>query len=44
MTGELKKICIETLTKFVTDFQDRKSKITKETVAYYMDKDRKIDP
>jgi tryptophanyl-tRNA synthetase len=44
MTGELKKICIETLTKFVSEFQERKGKITDETVAYYMDKTRKIDP
>lgn len=43
MTGELKKICIETLQKFVTDFQERKSKVTEETVAYFMDKNRKIE-
>lgn len=44
MTGELKKICIELLQKFVGDFQERKSKITPETIAYYMDSTRKIDP
>ncbi|KAG2210996.1 uncharacterized protein EV154DRAFT_67749 [Mucor mucedo] len=43
MTGELKKICIETLQKFVTDFQERKSKVTDEMIAYYMDKNRKIE-
>lgn len=43
MTGELKKICIELLQKFVGDFQERKSKITPETIAYYMDSTRKID-
>ncbi|KAI9476515.1 MAG: hypothetical protein EXX96DRAFT_577427 [Benjaminiella poitrasii] len=43
MTGELKKLCIELLQKFVADFQERKSKITDETVAYFMDKNRKID-
>ncbi|KAI8974482.1 hypothetical protein BDB01DRAFT_765948 [Pilobolus umbonatus] len=42
MTGELKKICIELLQKFVADFQERKKAITNETVAYYMDKTRKI--
>ncbi|KAI7901097.1 uncharacterized protein BX663DRAFT_514900 [Cokeromyces recurvatus] len=44
MTGELKKICIEVLQKFVADFQERKSKITDETIAFFMDKNRKIDP
>lgn len=43
MTGELKKICIELLQKFVGDFQERKSKITPETIAYFMDSSRKID-
>lgn len=43
MTGELKKICIEVLQKFVLDFQERKSKITDELIAYYMDKNRKIE-
>ncbi|GAA5803699.1 hypothetical protein EDC94DRAFT_691842 [Helicostylum pulchrum] len=43
MTGELKKICIDVLQKFVTDFQERKSKVTDELVSYYMDKNRKIE-
>lgn len=43
MTGELKKICIETLQKFVSDFQERKSKITDEMISFYMDKNRKIE-
>ncbi|GAA5815687.1 tryptophan--tRNA ligase [Mucor flavus] len=43
MTGELKKICIDVLQKFVTDFQERKSKVTDELVSYYMDKTRKIE-
>lgn len=44
MTGELKKICIDVLSKFVGDFQERRSKVTEETVRYFMDKDRKIEP
>lgn len=43
MTGELKKICIEVLQKFVSEFQERKSKVTEEVIAYYMDKNRKIE-
>ena len=43
MTGELKKQCIEVLQKFVAEFQERKSKVTEETIKYYMDKDRKIE-
>ncbi|KAI9021535.1 hypothetical protein CLU79DRAFT_703180 [Phycomyces nitens] len=44
MTGELKKTCIELLQGFVGDFQKRKSAVTDETVAYFMDKNRKINP
>jgi tryptophanyl-tRNA synthetase len=44
MTGELKKITIELLQKFVGDFQERRSKVTDEVVAYFMDKNRKINP
>ncbi|KAI7864565.1 hypothetical protein BDF14DRAFT_1731983 [Spinellus fusiger] len=44
MTGELKKICIDLLQKFVGDFQARKKAVTDETVAYFMDKNRKITP
>ncbi|EIE92453.1 hypothetical protein G6F46_010448 [Rhizopus delemar] len=43
MTGELKKRCIEVLQKFVGEFQERRSAITDETIAYYMNKDRKIE-
>ncbi|KAG2230800.1 hypothetical protein INT48_008741 [Thamnidium elegans] len=43
MTGELKKICIDVLQKFVAGFQERKSKVTDELVTYYMDKTRKIE-
>ncbi|KAG1441203.1 hypothetical protein G6F56_011588 [Rhizopus delemar] len=43
MTGELKKKCIEVLQAFVAGFQERKSKVTEEIVAYYMDKNRKIE-
>ncbi|CAO3702366.1 unnamed protein product [Rhizopus stolonifer] len=43
MTGELKKKCIEVLQVFVAGFQERKSKVTEEVVAYYMDKNRKIE-
>ncbi|KAL0079851.1 hypothetical protein J3Q64DRAFT_1761511 [Phycomyces blakesleeanus] len=44
MTGELKKTCIELLQNFVGDFQKRKNAVTDETVAYFMDKTRKINP
>lgn len=43
MTGELKKRCIEVLQKFVGEFQERKNAITDETIAYFMDKDKKIE-
>lgn len=36
MTGELKKICIETLTQFVTAYQERRAKITDEIVNEFM--------
>lgn len=44
MTGELKKKCIEVLQKIVADFQKKKSEITDETVKYFMDPTRKIEP
>ncbi|KAG0164394.1 tryptophan--tRNA ligase [Apophysomyces sp. BC1034] len=44
MTGELKQKCIEVLQGFVASFQKKKSEITKETVAYFMDASRKIEP
>lgn len=43
MTSELKKICIELLQNFVGDFQKRKSELTDEKVAYFMDGNRKIE-
>ncbi|CAO3673839.1 unnamed protein product [Rhizopus microsporus] len=43
MTGELKKKCIEVLQKFVGEFQERRNAITDETIAYFMDKDKKIE-
>ena len=36
MTGEIKKILIETLQKFVKDFQETRAKITDETVKHFM--------
>lgn len=44
MTGEIKKICIEVLQKIVGDFQKRRSEVTDETVKYFMDSNRKIEP
>lgn len=37
LTGELKKICIETLQKFVVGFQERRAKVTHEVVRQFMD-------
>ncbi|KAI9276239.1 hypothetical protein BY458DRAFT_453994 [Sporodiniella umbellata] len=42
-TGDLKKKCIEILQAFVANFQQKKSEVTDEVVAYYMDKNRKIE-
>ncbi|KAF0412500.1 tryptophanyl-tRNA synthetase [Gigaspora margarita] len=42
MTGELKARCIEVLQKFVGEFQERKSKITDETLKSFMDPNKKI--
>ncbi|KAI9261502.1 hypothetical protein BDA99DRAFT_547261 [Phascolomyces articulosus] len=44
MTGELKKRCIEVLQKIVGDFQKRRAEITEETIKYFMDGSRKIQP
>lgn len=44
MTGEIKKICIEVLQKIVGDFQKRRSEVSDETVKYFMDSSRKIEP
>ncbi|KAI8341936.1 hypothetical protein BC941DRAFT_414918 [Chlamydoabsidia padenii] len=44
MTGELKKRCIEEIQKVVGAFQEKKKAVTDETVKYFMDASRKIDP
>ncbi|CAO3641919.1 unnamed protein product [Cunninghamella echinulata] len=44
MTGEIKKRCIEVIQKFVAEFQERKKKINDDTLKYFMDPNRKIDP
>lgn len=36
MTGEIKKLLIETLQKFVKEFQDTRAKITDDTVKHFM--------
>ncbi|RBQ97561.1 hypothetical protein VDGD_08066 [Verticillium dahliae] len=36
MTGEIKKRCAEELSKFCTGFQERRAKVTDETVAQFM--------
>ncbi|KAI8455286.1 tryptophanyl-tRNA synthetase [Phakopsora pachyrhizi] len=43
LTGELKAICIETLQKLVSDFQERKKLVSDEVVKKFMDPNRKID-
>lgn len=42
LTGELKAMCIAELQKYVTVFQERRSKVTDEIMASYM-KPRKLD-
>lgn len=44
MTGELKKLCIQEIQKVVASFQEKKKAVTDETVKYFMDGSRKIDP
>ncbi|KAK0481781.1 hypothetical protein IW261DRAFT_1472436 [Armillaria novae-zelandiae] len=44
LTGQLKAKCIETLQKFVADFQEKRAKVTEETVSAFMDANRKIAP
>lgn len=36
LSGEMKKLCIETLQEFVKDFQDRRQKVTEELVGQFM--------
>ena len=43
LSGEMKKICIGELQKFVANFQESKSKVTDEVVKSFMDIDKKID-
>ncbi|KAK0465514.1 uncharacterized protein EV420DRAFT_1514695 [Desarmillaria tabescens] len=44
LTGQLKAKCIEALQKFVGDFQEKRAKVTDETVSAFMDANRKIVP
>ncbi|KAF9072890.1 hypothetical protein BDP27DRAFT_1400535 [Rhodocollybia butyracea] len=44
LTGHLKAKCIQLLQEFVSQFQERRTKITEEQIDYYMDKNRKIVP
>ncbi|KAK0456119.1 hypothetical protein EV421DRAFT_30613 [Armillaria borealis] len=44
LTGQLKAKCIEALQKFVGDFQEKRAKVTDETVSAFMDANRKIAP
>lgn len=41
-TGEMKKTCITVMQNFVKDFQERRAKVTDETLREYM-KPRKLD-
>lgn len=36
LTGELKKICIEEVSKYVLAYQDRRAKITDEVIEHFM--------
>lgn len=36
MTGEIKKILIDTLQKFVKEFQEARAKVTDENVKHFM--------
>ncbi|KAK0198790.1 hypothetical protein F5146DRAFT_1020985 [Armillaria mellea] len=44
LTGQLKAKCIEALQKFVRDFQEKRAKVTEETVSAFMDANRNIAP
>ncbi|KAH9456840.1 hypothetical protein MJO29_010788 [Puccinia striiformis f. sp. tritici] len=44
LTGEIKAICIETLQKMVSDFQERKKLVSDDLVKQFMDPKRAIDP
>lgn len=43
-TVEMKDACIEKLQNVVSEFQERRSKVTPETVQYFQDVNRAIDP
>ena len=43
LTGEVKKICIETLQAFVKEYQERRAQVTDEDVEHFM-KVRPISP
>lgn len=36
LTGEIKAICIEQLTRYVTEFQERRAKVTDEVLDHFM--------
>ncbi|KJA18550.1 hypothetical protein HYPSUDRAFT_45073 [Hypholoma sublateritium FD-334 SS-4] len=42
LTGQLKGKCIQLLQHFVAEFQERRAKVTEETVNQFMDSSRKI--
>ncbi|EJU05836.1 tryptophanyl-tRNA synthetase [Dacryopinax primogenitus] len=44
LTSELKNMCIDTLQKFVKNFQERRAKVTDAQINAFMDASRKIDP
>ncbi|KAI0792818.1 tryptophanyl-tRNA synthetase [Abortiporus biennis] len=44
LTGQLKQKCIAVLQNFVSDFQERRAKVTNDVLAAFMDGNRKIDP
>ncbi|KAJ3919110.1 hypothetical protein F5877DRAFT_90281 [Lentinula edodes] len=44
LTGQLKAKCIQLLQQFVSDFQERRAKVTDEQIDMFMDKNRKIVP
>ena len=43
LTGEVKQLLIECLTKWVLNFQEKRKKVTNETVKHFMSV-RKINP
>jgi tryptophanyl-tRNA synthetase len=44
LTGQLKARCIGDLQKFVSEFQERRNKVTEADVDAFMSSDRKIAP